>query len=89
VTSWLPPKQSVAHQRHMRVCVEGRRHRPRLAQRCGELDQFWLFPAEQARIVQLLIERVDVRSHGLEVKLRPTGLAGLVPEVTGSRSAAA
>ena len=45
--------------------------------------------AEQARIVQLLVERVDVRMHGVEVRLRPNGLAGLVREVTGSRRAAA
>jgi site-specific DNA recombinase len=48
-----------------------------------------LFPAEQARIVELLVERVDVRMHGVEVRLRPNGLAGLVREVVGSRRAAA
>jgi hypothetical protein len=48
-----------------------------------------LFPAEQARIVQLLVERVDVRMHGLEVALRPNGLAALVREVAGNRRAAA
>ena len=33
-----------------------------------QLDPLWdeLFPAEQARIVQLLVERVDVRMHGVE-----------------------
>jgi site-specific DNA recombinase len=56
-----------------------------------QLDPLWdeLFPAEQARIVQLLVERVDVRMNGVEVRLRPTGLAGNVREVTGSRRAAA
>jgi site-specific DNA recombinase len=56
-----------------------------------QLDPLWdeLFPAEQARIVQLLLERVDVRMHGVEVRLRPNGLAGLVREVAGSRRAAA
>ena len=56
-----------------------------------QLDPLWdeLFPAEQARIVQLLVERVDVRTHGVEVRLRPNGLAGLVREVAGSRRAAA
>jgi site-specific DNA recombinase len=56
-----------------------------------ELDPLWdeLFPAEQARIVHLLVERVDVRMHGFEVRLRPNGIAGLVHEVAGSRSAAA
>jgi site-specific DNA recombinase len=55
-----------------------------------QLDPLWeeLFPAEQARIVQLLVERVDVRMHGVEVRLRPNGLAGLVREVAGSRRAA-
>ncbi|MFO1144387.1 MAG: recombinase family protein [Amaricoccus sp.] len=34
-----------------------------------QLDPLWdeLFPAEQARIVQLLVERVDVRMNGVEV----------------------
>ena len=56
-----------------------------------QLDPLWdeLFPAEQARIVQLLVERIDVRMHGVEVRLRPNGLAGLVREVAGSRRAAA
>jgi hypothetical protein len=56
-----------------------------------QLDPLWdqLFPAEQARIVQLLVERVDVRVHGVEVRLRPNGLTGLVREVAGSRRAAA
>ena len=56
-----------------------------------QLDPLWdeLFPAEQARIVQLLVERVDVRTHGVEVRLRPNGLAGLVLEVASGRRAAA
>ena len=56
-----------------------------------QLDPLWdeLFPAEQAGIVQLLIERVDVRMQGVEVRLRPNGLAGLVRDVAGSRRAAA
>ena len=39
--------------------------------------------------VQLPVERVDVQMHGVEVRLRPNGLAGLVREVAGSRRAAA
>jgi hypothetical protein len=56
-----------------------------------QLDPLWdeLFPAEQGRIVQLLVERVDVRMHGVEVRLRRNGLAGLVREVAGNRRAAA
>ena len=56
-----------------------------------QLDPLWdeLFPAEQARVVQLLVERVDVRMHGVEVRLQPNGLSGLVREVAGGRRAAA
>jgi DNA invertase Pin-like site-specific DNA recombinase len=59
------------------------------------LDPLWaeLFPAEQARIVQLLIERVDIGTVGLRLKFRDKGLAQMVAEVgtiTGkSRKAAA
>jgi site-specific DNA recombinase len=55
------------------------------------LDPLWdeLFPAEQARIVQLLVERVDVQMHGVEVRLRPNGIAGLVREVAVSGRRAA
>ena len=39
------------------------------------LDPLWdqLFPAEQARILQLLVARVKVRVDGLEVSLRDEG----------------
>ena len=40
-----------------------------------------LFPAEQARIVQLLVERVDVQVNALEVRIRTDGLATLVGEL--------
>jgi hypothetical protein len=40
-----------------------------------------LFPAEQARIVQLLVERVDVQEEALEVRIRAEGLASLVGEL--------
>ncbi|SFZ84488.1 Site-specific DNA recombinase [Devosia enhydra] len=46
-------------------------------------DQIWdeLFPAEQARIVQLLVDRVDVSDQGLQIHLKTKGLTGLVKEV--------
>jgi hypothetical protein len=40
-----------------------------------------LFPAEQARIIQLLVERVDVREEALELRIRVEGLASLVGEL--------
>jgi hypothetical protein len=44
-----------------------------------------LFPAEQARIVQLLVERVDVQEDALEVRIRAEGLASLVGELRQQR----
>jgi site-specific DNA recombinase len=46
-------------------------------------DPLWdeLFPAEQARIVQLLVERVDIGLGGLDVSLRVDGLSNLVQEL--------
>jgi hypothetical protein len=40
-----------------------------------------LFPAEQARIVQLLVERGKVQENALEVRIRAAGLASLVAEL--------
>ena len=40
-----------------------------------------LFPTEQARIVQLLVERVDVQQHALEVRVRAEGFASLIAEL--------
>jgi hypothetical protein len=40
-----------------------------------------LFPGEQARIVQLLVERVAVRLDGLEIRLRIEGLSNIVDDL--------
>ena len=47
------------------------------------LDPLWdeLFPAEQARIVALLVERVDISTDGLNVRLRVDGLGSLAREM--------
>jgi site-specific DNA recombinase len=44
-----------------------------------------LFPAEQARIVELLVERVDLQPDGIDIRLRVEGLTSLCSEL---RSAA-
>ena len=48
-----------------------------------ELDPLWneLFPAEQARIVQLLVERVDVATDGISISLRTDGLSSIVQDL--------
>lgn len=51
----------------------------------AELDPLWveLFPAEQARIIQLLIERVDIGADGLKIRFRDKGITQMVAEVGG------
>ncbi len=47
------------------------------------LDPLWdeLFPAEQARIVRLLVERVTVGEDGLEIRLCTAGLASVAADL--------
>ena len=49
-------------------------------------DPLWsqLFPAEQSRIIQLLVERVDVRTDCVDIKLRIAGVTSLLGEVIGN-----
>jgi hypothetical protein len=57
-----------------------------------QLDSLWdeLFPAEQARILALLVERVDIGTDGFNVRLRVDGLGGLTREMlSGGIEAAA
>jgi DNA invertase Pin-like site-specific DNA recombinase len=48
-----------------------------------------LFPAEQARIARLLVERVDLSPHGMQVRLRAEGLETLVEELRSREAEAA
>ena len=50
----------------------------------ARLDPLWgeLFPAEQARIVRALVERVVVGPAGADIRLRVEGLVGLVRDLT-------
>ena len=49
----------------------------------GQLDSIWeqLLPAEQQRIVRLLIERVIVSPDDLEVRFRSNGIEVLALEL--------
>jgi hypothetical protein len=49
----------------------------------ADFDALWetLFPAEQARITRLLVNRVTVRQQGLTVDLRTEGLSSLVRDM--------
>jgi hypothetical protein len=46
------------------------------------------FPAEQARIVHLLVDRVDISVTGADIRLRTAGLAGLVRDLGAELAAA-
>ena len=49
-----------------------------------EFDPLWneLFPGEQARIIQLLVDRIEVGTDGVDIKLRIDGITSLVDELT-------
>ena len=53
-----------------------------------QFDPLWdeLFPAEQGRIVQLLVERVDVHGEGVDIRFRMNGIGALARE-TARRAA--
>ncbi len=58
-----------------------------------QFDSLWdeLFPAEQARIIQLLVERVDLSTEGATIRIRSEGLSGLakeLPIISSQREAA-
>jgi DNA invertase Pin-like site-specific DNA recombinase len=56
----------------------------------SQLDPLWgeLFPAEQARIVRLLVERVDIGPTGADIRLRLEGLTSLVRDLDPTRPGA-
>ncbi|WP_272010905.1 recombinase family protein [Roseovarius sp. ZX-A-9] len=56
-----------------------------------KFDPLWdeLFPAEQARIATLLVERIDIGTEGLNVRLRMDGLTGLAREMMADVGTAA
>ena len=48
-----------------------------------KLGSFWdhLFPAEQKRIAHLLIERVVVKSQGVDIEYRASGLENIIHDL--------
>jgi site-specific DNA recombinase len=51
-----------------------------------EFEELWneLFPAEQARIVELLVQRVDIHADRLDITLKIEGLTSLYSELHAS-----
>ena len=56
----------------------------------GALEPVWdeLYPAEQARIMRLLIERIDVAPDGISVTLHAAGIRSLVAELAAQEASA-
>jgi site-specific DNA recombinase len=50
-----------------------------------EFEPLWaeLFPVEQARIIELLVERVDISPTGIDLRLRVDGLTSLCNDLRG------
>ena len=57
----------------------------------GALEPVWdeLYPAEQARILRLLVERIDVAPDGISVTLHAAGIRSLAAELADQGALAA
>ncbi len=79
------PEIIVATWRAARSGVQGLTER-QVREHLQRFDEIWheLFPAEQARLVQVLVARVDVSPEGAEVTLRTDGLTSLMQELRAS-----
>jgi site-specific DNA recombinase len=76
------PEIIVATWRAARQQIEGLTER-QVQKHLQSFAEVWseLFPAEQARIVQLLVARVDVNNTGADITLRTDGLATLMQDI--------
>jgi DNA invertase Pin-like site-specific DNA recombinase len=63
-------------------------HADTVREALADFDRIWdeLFPAEQARLVRLLVERVDVSENGIRVRLKTEGLRNVIRELQGGPS---
>ena len=54
------------------------------------MEPLWdeLYRAEQARILRLLIERIDVAPHGISITLHAAGIRSLAAELAGQETPA-
>jgi DNA invertase Pin-like site-specific DNA recombinase len=76
------PEITVATWRLARTKIEGLTEND-VRNALQQFEPLWdeLFPAEQARIVQLLVERIEVRPDSVDIRLRVEGLSDLVREM--------
>jgi site-specific DNA recombinase len=76
------PEIIVATWRTARKTLKGLTER-QVSEELGRFDSLWdeLFPAEQARIVQSLVDRVDISERGADISLRVEGLNSLMQDM--------
>jgi DNA invertase Pin-like site-specific DNA recombinase len=79
------PEIIVATWRAAKKTIPGLTERE-VRQELHRFDDMWgeLFPVEQARIVQLLVLRVDVTDQGADITLRTEGLTSMIQKLRGS-----
>ena len=76
------PEIIVATWRAARKTLKGLTER-QVAESLRHFDDLWaeLFPAEQAHIVQLLVDRVDLSEKGADITLKVEGLASVIEDL--------
>jgi DNA invertase Pin-like site-specific DNA recombinase len=76
------PEVVVATWRAARKTIKGLTER-QARDELHRFDALWaeLFPAEQARIVQLLVERIDISESGADITLRVEGFASILQDL--------
>jgi hypothetical protein len=76
------PEIIVATRRAAKASLAGLTER-QVRDELSRFDEIWseLFPAEQARIVQLLVERIDISEAGADITLRVDGLTSLLQDL--------
>ena len=79
------PEIVVATWRAARKTIKGITERE-VADEFRRFDELWaeLFPAEQARIVQLLVSRVEITEAGADITLKIKGLESVLSDLRGT-----
>jgi hypothetical protein len=77
------PEMIVRTFRNAREAIDGLTERDVRAA-LQRLDPLWdeLFPGEQARVIQLLVERVDLAPDGADIRMRTEGLTQLIADLS-------
>ena len=76
------PEVIVATWRNAKQTIKGLSER-QVRDELRGFEAIWseLFPAEQARLVQLLVERIDISESGADITLRVDGVASLMQDL--------